>query len=287
MTASNARPAGERTGNEGYCVNDEDPLWTDLDALDRANDLDGALALGETSALGRDPRYARYIAWAFAQRQDFLSAGKWYAKAYGFGAHEAESEFQTCLRELYASGRRHQAAELAGTPPMDDREGTHRTMLSLHFEAHNSDGMLNCSLRLADGGRPYDVRYAGEVLLSRGDAETAFTYMKRATEDGDSLASQLLGEMYLQGVGTPRNEELAESAYQAPARDGLILSRSRLAHLAHRRVGNRFDIAFVSAMTAILVQAAWLRLFRPSDTRLRDLPKGWCNERKNAHDHDR
>jgi TPR repeat protein len=254
-------------------MNDQDPLWADLDALDKSNDLEGAIALGEASALGEEPRFTRYIAWAFTERQDLLSAGRWYAKSHSLGAEKAEAEFQLCLRRLYEGGFTREAAQLAGTPPMEDREGTHRTMVSLHFAANDSDGLLDSSLRLATVGRPSDVRYAGEVLLSRGDADGAFPYMKQAAEDGDSLASQSLGEMYYRGIGAAQSEELAESAYRPAARDGFILSRSRLAHIAHSRTGRRFDVAFISAMIAITTRALWLRLVRPDDARLWGLPK--------------
>lgn len=254
-------------------MNDFDPAWAELDALDQVNDLEGALALGSSTGLGADPRYARYIGWAFAQRQDFFSGGIWYAKAVDLGAPGAEGEFQTCLRELYRAGATSKAAELAEMRPMRDLEGTHRTMLELCFAGGDRVGMRTASLRLAERGRPADVRYAGEVLLAQGEADEAFGLVRRASEGGDRLASQLLGEMYLRGIGTTRSDELAAAAYRAPAQDGFILSRSRLAHLAHRQAEKRFDATFLASMTLILMRTVWLRLVRPHDTRLEGLPK--------------
>lgn len=254
-------------------MSDSDPLWAELDALGGNNDLEGALAMGESSSLGTDARYIRYIGWMFAQRSDFLSAGKWYAKAFAFGAHAAESEFQTCLIELYRRGHIQDADGLARTPPLDSREGTYRTLQNLQFAADDKEGLLHSSLRLADDGLPSDSRYAAELLLARGDAETAFLYMKKAAEAGDIFASQLLGEMYMQGVGTTQSSDLAAEAYRMPAREGMLLSRSRLAHLAHSQKGRRIDVGFLITMTAIVMRVAWLRLLRPNDPTLRDIPR--------------
>ncbi|SEO77249.1 hypothetical protein SAMN02800692_2050 [Luteibacter sp. UNC138MFCol5.1] len=254
-------------------MNDSDVAWSALDALDRANDLEGALALETSSGLGDDPRYARYIGWAFIERQDFHSAGRWYARAFDLGATEAEAEFQTCLRELYLSGRKHEATQLAAVSPMAEREGTHRTMLALQFGDDDRAGMLASSLWLARRGQPADVRYAGELLLAGGDAHRALGFIRQASQDGDRLAAQWLGEMYFRGIGTAVDRELAESAYRLAAKGGFILSQSRLAHMEHQREGRRIDVRFYGKMAGILLRTLWLRLIRPQDVRLDSLPR--------------
>lgn len=62
------------------------------------------------------------------------------------------------------------------------------------------------------------IRYCGEIFEADGDYLQAIEYYKRAVDKKEMMAAYYLANMYLEGKGTPKNEEKAIELYKACAK---------------------------------------------------------------------
>lgn len=62
------------------------------------------------------------------------------------------------------------------------------------------------------------IRYCGEIFEADGDYQQAIEYYKRAVDKKEMMAAYYLANMYLDGKGTPKNEEKAIELYKACAK---------------------------------------------------------------------
>jgi TPR repeat protein len=78
------------------------------------------------------------------------------------------------------------------------------------------------------------------------DAKQAFAWAKRAADAGDAYGMVILGELYEEGEGIPKNPALASALWEKAAKAGSIAAMRKCANIALERmqkaVGNR-DLA--------------------------------------------
>jgi TPR repeat protein len=251
---------------------------TERDCVKRLAELDarGEITLAiehcEKFPCSEDPKCQRYLGWAYANRDDFEKAAKWYLKAATQGGLEAIEECWAFVQCIDASGKKIIAMEFCQEAPLSEHVNFQRYLAKQYFKEGDIDQTLRWSLKIASHGGADDLLYVGDLYLSQSKPELALDFLKRAASAGSVRAHQLLGEMYGFGIGVTKDRSAAASYYQESANKGYVLSQVRLLHLKRQGGGVASNLAFIAQLSLVALKGAMIKFRNPNDPRVADMP---------------
>lgn len=244
-----------------------------LAELDASGATDQAAALCEALPCNQIIECQRYLGWFYGSQSDFQKSCGWYLKAVKQGSAEALEECWQCVLLSDAAGDKDLAISLCATEPLAENVKFQRYLVREYFSRGDSAELLRWSRKVAEFGDPSDLLYVADLYLSRGEPLHALHYLEHAANSGSARAHQLLGEIYAFGLGVQPNESEASLHYQVSAREGYLLSKTRLLHMKRIRSGFFKKCFYTTLIVACIIEALFLRVFSPRDKRLADLPQ--------------
>lgn len=188
------------------------------------------------------------------------------------------SECWPTAYKLITSGDTEQAVKLCEVEPCSCVLECQQYLGKAYYDQGNMEKALEWFSKAAeheDGDALFGI---GSVHFVRSDFHTALTYYERAGDRGCAKGFAWIGYIYHQGLGVPRNIEMAIDYYKKAAALGYLLADRALIHLEFQRGNLLRKILVLPKFIRILLKAGILAYRDINDKRIEDVPLGFVKQ---------
>lgn len=137
---------------------------------------------------------------------------------------------------------------------------------------------LSWFFRAAEQGDAEALYGIGSVHFVQRAFPAALQYYERAADKGYSRSYHWIGYMYHQGLGMPRNINMAIDYYKKSAAHGYLVAERALIHLAWQEGGILRRILALPKYIYIVLKAATIAYCDINDYRIVDVPNAFVKK---------
>jgi TPR repeat protein len=185
----------------------------------------------------------------------------------------------TVAYKLIATGETTRAIEICETAPCSQVPECQKYLGWTFYKQDNWEKSLDWFLRAAEAEDGEALFGAGSVYFIQRDFQLALRYYQRAADRGYPRAYCWIAYIHHQGLGTPRNVDLAISCYEKAAACGFLVAERALIHLTLQRSTPLGKIAVLPKYLYVIGKAAILAYRNIDDPRISDVPNAFAMKR--------
>lgn len=242
---------------------------TRLAELDARGDYAGADDLCNSVTCSDCVECQRYLGWRYADQGDPVRGCQWYARAALNGSEDAIVEHLQCAQLVADLDDRRKVTDIYALRPFADDSRCQRFLLELYYAQGDLGKALKQCLQLSImEGNQDDLVYVGKKLLADGELHEAVDFFVKASNMGNGLASQIIGEMHNFGIGIENDQDAALKYYKIAANQGYLLSKVRIIHIERGKSSGWVRFASFACLVGLIFRVSLLKIFSPKDARL-------------------
>lgn len=190
------------------------------------------------------------------------------------------SECWVTAQKFISLGETEKAIELCESQPCSGLLECQRFLGWAYYRLDNMNKALNWFSKAAETGDGDAMFGIGSVHFVQRDFHGALQYYEHAANHGCSRAHGWIGYIYHQGLGKPRDVDMAISHYKQGAAHGYLIAERALIHLTWQHGSLLKKIAVLPKYLYIIAKTVTIAFHNANDPRIADVPNAFERKRR-------